>query len=194
MCARREPWVIWVVGLPGSGKSTLAEGVAAHLADRGTDVVLLQMDARRKTYFPNPTYTLEEREAAYTLFVDEAVKLVGQGRNVIMDGSAYKVSMRRYARRRIPRFVEIFVRCDLTEAIRREFARPEGLVMAGLYEKALRRRETGEPVEGLGDVIGVDVEFEMDPNAECVIDNTSLSSQDTLGKALHFLDSWLVDA
>ena len=194
MAKRREPWAIWVVGLPGSGKSSLAESIAARLAAQGTDAVLLQMDARRKAYFPNPTYTPEEREAAYAMFADEAAALVAQGRNVIMDGSAYQTSMRRYARQRIPRFAEIFVRCDLDEAIRRESARPEGLVMAGLYEKALRRRETGEPVDGLGDVIGVDVEFEMDDDAEFVVDNTHLPLDQTLRKTLHFLDSWLADA
>ncbi|MBG0789629.1 MAG: adenylyl-sulfate kinase [Desulfovibrionaceae bacterium] len=191
MGGAREPWAIWVVGLPGSGKSTLAKGLAAQLRARGTDVVLLQMDARRKAYFPEPTYAPEEREAAYARFADEAAELVAGGRNVIMDGSAYRVSMRRYARERIPRFAEIFVRCGLDQAIRRESGRPEGLVMAGLYEKALRRRETGEPVEGLGEVIGVDVEFEMDEDAEFVIDNTHLAKEETLGKTLHFLDTWL---
>jgi len=111
-----------------------------------------------------------------------------------MDGSAYKASMRRYARQRIDRFAEIFVKCDLAEAVRRESARPGGKVMAGLYEKALRRRETGEPVEGLGDVIGVDVEFETDDAAEFVVDNTRLTPDEALGKIMHFLDTWLAGA
>ena len=191
MGGRHEPWAVWVVGLPGSGKSTLADGIASHLAAQGIQVTLLRMDARRKVYFPNPAYTPEEREAAYALFADEAAELVRRGENVLMDGSAYKASMRRYARRRIARFAEIFVKCDLDEAIRRESSRPGGEVMAGLYEKALRRRETGDMIDGLGDVIGVDVEFEMDKDAEFVIDNTHLSLEQTLGKTLHFLDTWL---
>ena len=63
--------------------------------------------------------------------------------------------------------------CDLEEAMRREAGRPEGLVMADLYAKALKRRRTGEQFEGLGEVIGVDVEFEVDPGAEFIIDNTT---------------------
>ena len=66
--------------------------------------------------------------------------------------------------------------------------------MAGLYEKALQRKKTGRQFDGLGDVIGVDVEFELDPDAEMIIDNTSLSKKETLGKALHFLDTWLANA
>jgi adenylylsulfate kinase len=189
-----QGFAVWFVGLPGSGKSSLARGVAEHLRGRGVDAVLLQMDKRRRIYFPKPTYTAREREAAYAMFVDEAVKLAGQGHNVLMDGSAYKVSMRALARRRIARFAEVFVQCDLDEAIRREAGRPKGLVTADLYRKALRRKRTGEPCEGLGEVIGVDVPFEADPGAELIIDNTRLTREETLGKVLHFLDTWLAGA
>jgi len=187
-------FAIWFVGLPGSGKSALARGVRDHLRGRGVDTVLLQMDERRKTYFPEPKYTAQEREAAYAMFVDEAVELVRRGGNVLMDGSAHKVAMRTRARERIPRFAEVFVRCELDEAIRREAGRPEGLVAADLYRRALHRKRTGEPCAGLGEVIGVDVPFEEDPKAEFTIDNTRLTRQQTLGKVLHFLDTWLASA
>ena len=184
-------WAIWFVGLPGSGKSALARGVRAHLVELGHDPVTMQMDALRKKYVPEPKYTPEERDLAYAAFVDEAADLVRQGRVVLMDGAAYKRSMRTYARQRIPRFAEVHVQCDLEEAMRREAGRPEGLVMADLYAKALKRRRTGEQFEGLGEVIGVDVEFEVDPGAEFIIDNTRLHKAETLRKTLHFLDTWL---
>lgn len=188
---QNQGWAIWFVGLPGSGKSSLAKGVHAHLLSLGNDVVYLEMDARRKAYFPTPQYTAEERKKAYTLFADEAVDLVRQGKGVLMDGSAYLVSMRTYVRQQVAHFAEVFVQCELDEAIRRESARPHGAVMAEIYQKALRRRQTGESFEGLGQVIGVDVEFETDPSAEFIIDNTHLSKEETLRKTLHFLDSWL---
>jgi len=184
-------WAIWFVGLPGCGKTTLAKGVHEHLHSQGWDLVSLQMDKRRKVYFPEPMYTIEEREKAYALFVDEAVEYLRQGRNVIMDGSAYKLAMRTYARQQIPRFAEIFIQCDLDEAVRREESRPEGVVLANLYKKALIRQKTGEQFEGLGEVIGIDIDFEVDPDAELIIDNSLYSKEKTLRKTLHFLDSWL---
>ena len=184
-------WAVWVVGLPGSGKSALARGVHARLLEQGRDVVLLQMDELRRTYVPAPRYTPEEREYAYGRFVDDAAALAEAGRGVVMDGSAYKVELRARARARIPRFAEIFVRCDLEEAIRREAGREQGKVMADLYAKALERQRTGRQFEGLGEVVGVDVPFEQDPGAECVIDNTHLSKAETLRRALLFLDTWL---
>jgi len=189
--ACNKGWAVWFVGLPGCGKSTLAEGVYEYLFNKGLDVVSLQMDKQRKIYFPDPQYKEQERKKAYTLFVDEAAELARQGKGVLMDGTAYELSMRAYARQRISRFAEIFVCCGLEEAIRRESNRPDGLVIAGLYKKALIRKQVGQQFEGLGQVIGVDVEFEVDPDAELTICNDNLSREETLGKALHFLDSWL---
>lgn len=184
-------WAIWFVGLPGCGKSTLARGVLEYAYLQGHDVELLQMDKRRKSYFPDPEYTREEREKAYAMFVDEAATLVRQGRGVLLDGSAYELAMRTYARQRIPRFAEIFVRCDLEKAVERESQREGGMVVVEMYKKALERQKTGEQFEGLGEVIGVDVEFQVDPDAELIIDNSELTMEQTLEKALHFLDSWL---
>ena len=47
------------------------------------------------------------------MFADEAAELVRQGKNVLMDGSAYELAMRLRARRSIARFAEIFIQCDL---------------------------------------------------------------------------------
>lgn len=187
-------FAVWVVGLPGSGKSNLARSVTAALAEWGFDPVHLQMDERRKVYFPEPKYTSEEREAAYKLFAEEAAALVQEGRAVVMDGSAYKAAFRDYARSLIPRFCEIHVQCSLEAAMAREGKRPEGLVMAGLYAKALERQRTGHQFPGLGEVIGVDVPFEQSPQAECVINNEHIPKQETRERALAFLRVWLSDS
>jgi len=171
----RAGCALWFTGLPGSGKSAVALAVRGTLAAAGLPVVLLSMDERRKRYVTNPSYTGEERDEAYRRFADEAARLAGSGTIVLMDGTAYKLAMRRYARERIERFAEVFVRCSLTEAMRREAARPGGLVMAGLYAKAIRRKLTGAAEPGLGEVVGVDAPFEEDPAAECVLDSERLT-------------------
>lgn len=191
-------WAVWITGLPGSGKSTLADALAEALRKRllasGGDadrVRVLRMDERRKVYFPEPKYTPEERDEAYVRFVDEAAGLAARGRGVILDGTAHRLRWRRLARERIPRFAEIFLRCSLETAMQREAARPEGLVMAGLYAKALERRRTGAEVAGLGEVVGVDTPFEPDPDAECVLDNDAADPARGAERALAFLERWL---
>jgi adenylylsulfate kinase len=182
---------LWFTGLPGSGKSTLARAVAEALTARGLPVTWLAMDARRKDYFPNPTYDAAGREKAYGMFITEAAKIAASGRLVLMDASAPKRSMRAKARTRIPKFAEVHVRCTLETAMAREAARPERLVMAGLYAKALERRDTGREFPGLGEVVGVDVAFEEDPTAECVVDAEHLGIEDGRDVVLAFVDGWL---
>ena len=181
---------LWFTGLPGSGKSAVVRAVEAALAVRGEPVTWLSLDARRKAYFPNPTYAAAERDEAYRRFTDEAAKIAASGRLVLMDASAPKRAMRDHARAVIPKFAEVHVRCSLKTAMAREAARPEGLVMAGLYAKALERQATGRQFPGLGQVIGVDVPYEENPQVECLVDAEHLSIEQGRNLVLAFLDTW----
>ena len=67
-------WTLWFTGLPGSGKSTIARAVHTALVGQGRDVAMLVMDERRKSYFPKPAYTAEERAQAYALIAREAAE------------------------------------------------------------------------------------------------------------------------
>jgi adenylylsulfate kinase len=188
-------WVLWFTGLPGSGKSTIARAVHTELVGQGRDVVLLVMDERRKSYFPKPAYTAEERKVAYERIAEEAAELASQGRGVILDATGHRLAVRQHARALIPRFAEVYVDCPLPEAMRREAVRsqahPHGYaVMPGMYQKALLRKRTGEAVPGLGEVVGVDVPFEVDPEAECVLD-AMLPVPENASRVLRFLDGWL---
>ena len=183
-------WVIWFVGLPGSGKSTYSRAVYQALQARGDDVRYLSMDERRKAYFTIPQYTEEERAEAYRIFAGEAVQLSNCGINVIMDGTAPRLSMREYARKLVQHFAEVLVRCSLDTAMNREKSRPDGLVMADLYRKALERRQTGAQFNGLGEVIGVDTPFEENPLAECIIESDRESVEQGRDRVLKFIASW----
>lgn len=191
MTENRQGWALWFVGLPGSGKSTIAGAVYEALQARGVDAAWLEMDARRKVYFPEPRYTSEERRAAYRMFAEEAAGLAAEGRGVLMDATAPKLEMRQRARDLIPRFAEVYVRSSLDTAMKRESKRPGGKVMAGLYEKALERKRTGRQFNGLGQVIGVDVSFEENPDAEVVIDSEELDVNRARDRVIEFLKTWI---
>ncbi len=178
---------VWFTGLPGSGKSSISRHVFQDLKDRGFEVSYLQMDQRRKVYFPKPAYTDKEREDAYRLFAREGAELAANGQLVIMDASAPKRSMRDLARSLIHHFAEIHIDCSLETAMKRESGRPEGLVMADLYAKALERKKTGKDFPGLGQVIGVDVAFEKDPGAELAIENTHLTLEEAVNMAMDYI-------
>ncbi|OGR34913.1 MAG: hypothetical protein A2051_01825 [Desulfovibrionales bacterium GWA2_65_9] len=188
-------WVLWFTGLPGSGKSTIARAVHTELVGQGRDVALLVMDERRRSYFPKPAYTEEERKVAYELIAHEAAELAGQGQGVILDATGHRLAVRQHSRALIPRFAEVYVNCPLPEAMRREAVRSQGhprgyAVTPGMYQRALLRKRTGQSVPGLGEVVGVDVPFEKDPQAECVLD-AMLPVPENTARVLTFLDGWL---
>ncbi len=187
---RPPGFVLWFTGLPGSGKSTLARLVAEGLTRQGRDAVHLEMDARRKAWFPAPTYSDAEREEAYARLIAEASDLAAQGQAVCLDATGHRRAWREAARARIPCFAEIYLRADIATAAAREAARPEGQVMAGLYAQALTRRETGREVPGLGPVPGVDEPYEENPTAECVLDAV-LTPEAARDRVLGWLARWL---
>ncbi len=181
---------LWFVGLPGSGKSTVARLVHKALLELGVDAVHLEMDARRAAYaarIGTGAYTRQAREQAYAMFVQEAAELAQAGRCVLMDGTAYRLELRRMARQRIPAFVEVHVDCSLETAMAREAGRPKGKVVAEMYAKALERRRTGVPCPELGEVVGVDVPFEVDPGAELRLDSETLSAEDCARRVVDYL-------
>lgn len=185
---------VWFVGLPGSGKSSISKKVYEKLCEYGVDVVYLEMDKLRKKYVPIPKYTKEERDKAYRLFVDDAYKEFLNGRFVIMDGTAYKKDMRLYARDKMGnRFAEIYIKCSVETAMERESKREGGHVIADLYKKALERKFKRVEYPDLGEVIGVDVEFEEDKDCEMVLENDNLLLDEAVDKTLDFILKWMRD-
>lgn len=133
-------WAIWLTGPPAAGKSTLARAVSNLLAAAGVHAVILESDALRKVLTPRPTYSREERDRFYAALADLAALLVAQGFPVVVDATAPRRAYRQRARRRIERFLEVFVRAPLEL---REARDPKGL-----YRRARRGRAPNLP--GLG--------------------------------------------
>jgi adenylylsulfate kinase len=158
------PWVIWITGLPGSGKSTVAMAVK----EKFPDAVILRMDELRKIVTPKPTYSDIEREHAYRALVFTAKTLYDLGHNVIIDATGNRKSWRQLARRLIPDFSEIYLKCPLELCMSREKARTEThKAPKRIYEKGKK----GWPVPG------IKVPYEEPKNPEITI-NTEKESPD----------------
>jgi len=163
-------YAIWITGLPGSGKSTIAKELVKKL----DNIEYLRLDEIRKKYIKDPKFTDEERQLVYSKFIDEGVKLVEAGKNVLFDATAHKLIWRQIARSRIPNFMEVYVQCSIETCMNREASRPGGLVLADLYKKALERKRTGKQFPGLGEVVGVDIIYEENKNTEIMINSDIL--------------------
>jgi predicted kinase len=76
--------LIIICGLPGSGKSSLARKLRSRLP-----AAYLNSDVVRKQIFPKPQYTENEKKDVYNDIVNQAEKMLHQGKNVIVDATFY---------------------------------------------------------------------------------------------------------
>ncbi len=184
--------VAWFTGLPGSGKTTIARGVfekTTHSFDGPSDrrrIALVEMDSLRKKIFPIPTYSDEERDAAYRAFAIMGSLLSSNGVATLLDGVAHKRIWRELAREECPKFVEVYVKCPIEICIQRETARTGDKVREKLYRDALDRLKSGKKILGLGKVPGVDEPYE-ESSPEIVIDSSTESPETLINQALKAL-------
>jgi adenylylsulfate kinase len=117
-------FAVWITGLPASGKSTLAAAVKAQLAERGIEAALLESDELRKVLAPQPRYDEEGRDLFYHQMIYIGWLLTQHGVPVLFDATA---NLRRYrddARKRIGRFLEVYVDTPLETCMARD---PKGI-------------------------------------------------------------------
>jgi len=184
-------WAIWFTGLPGSGKSEISKLVYQMLSKNRIKCERVELDYIRKQYVANPEYTVKERDFVYEKLADFAFERTQNKMNVIIDATAHKLLYRERARKKIRRFIEVMVRCPISTCIERESKRKKGVVAAQMYVRALERKEKGTEFKDLGKVIGVDIPYEENPNAEIVIDNSKGTSFENAQIVRDALDKYI---
>lgn len=112
--------VVWFTGLPSSGKSTLAERVARRLEALGNKPCLLDGDALRSALVPRPGYSATERAEFYETLGNLAAYLAGQGLSVLVAATAQRAEFREHAKKKSPRFYEVWVSTDVEECRARD--------------------------------------------------------------------------
>jgi adenylylsulfate kinase-like enzyme len=187
--------VVWFCGLPGSGKTTIAQGVFDKIKQRREStsrVKLVSMDSIRKKIFPEPTYSDQERDAAYRSFVLIGSLLSTSGVSVLLDGVGHRKVWRDLARHECSKFVEVYVKCPIEICIQRETNRAltSDEVRGRLYLDALERLRSGKKIEGLGKVPGVDEPFEESESPEVVIDSSKEPADVLIDQAYFALNAY----
>jgi adenylylsulfate kinase len=157
-------WAIWITGRPGCGKSTLARAAAAHLAEAGAPVAVVELDAMRAVVTPHATYSETEREVVYRSLVFAVVELTRAGVPVIVDATAHRRAWRDLARASIDRFAEVQLDCPLGVAEARERTRAVGAAPTLIYAGATMPDAT---------VPGVNVPYEHALSPELTIDTST---------------------
>ena len=160
--------------MPGSGKST----VALKVKEKVPDSVILRMDILRKIVTPEPTYSGKEREYVYKALVYTAKTVYDLGHNVIIDATGNRRFWRQLARKLIPDFFEIYVKCPLELCREREKTRSDTHdAPAEIYKKG----EAGSPVPG------INVPYEEPENPELTINTEKESPEDAAEKIVRLI-------
>ncbi|MDE3019802.1 MAG: adenylyl-sulfate kinase [Nitrospirota bacterium] len=115
-----QSFAIWLTGLPASGKSSITAALKPKLEALGLQVEVLESDEMRKVLTPIPTYSREERDLFYRTLAFVGSRLAARGVTVIFDATANRRAYRDFARRLIPRFVEVAVECPLETCVERD--------------------------------------------------------------------------
>ena len=157
--------VIWISGLPGSGKSTIAD----ELKKRHPQFTVLRMDEIRKIATPEPTYSDAERDVLYRALVYFAMRLSEMGRDVLIDATGNRRVWRELARRLIPVYREVYLRCAKETCIRREQRR---ITSHEAPRDIYRKGAEGWPVPGMS------AAYEEPLNPEVRIDTDSTSAEE----------------
>ena len=104
------------------------------------------MDEFRKVVTPNPTYSDFERDIVYRSLVYLSKIMTEQGHNIIIDATGNLRRWRTLARRLIPKYAEIYLKCPLEVAMKRERKRAyTHKAPKGIYKKGAK----GWPVPGI---------------------------------------------
>lgn len=171
----RKGFVLWLTGLPASGKTTIARGLIGELKKRGQNVELLDGDWVRGTINVDAGFTKEERRK-HLLRVAWIARLLARNGIAVLCSfvSPYREvrqEIRQIVEEEVP-FIEVFVKCSIKEAIRRD--------TKGLYKKALK----GE----IKNVTGIDDPYEEPLNPEILINTETENLAKSISKILAKLE------
>src|ERR1700730_10543186 len=120
---------IWFTGLCGAGKSTIAQRIATELRARGLNVEVLDGDEVRQTLSAGLGFSKEDRDMNIRRIGFVAELLTRNGVVAITAAISPYADTRAEVRRRVGRFIEVYVRCSI-----HVLSEPD---VNGLYKRAL---------------------------------------------------------
>jgi adenylylsulfate kinase len=171
-----EGIAVWLTGLSSAGKTTIAQAVYERLSRQGFRVELLDGDEIRRNLCHDLGFTKHDRDENIRRIAFVTDLLTRNGVIVLVSAISPYREARDEARRRIKRFVEVYVNAPLEVCEERD--------RKGLY----RRARTGE----LHGMTGIDDPYEapLHPEVECRTDKESLA--ESVDRVLFGIQSLLV--
>jgi adenylylsulfate kinase len=165
--------VIWFTGLSASGKSTIAHLIEKELHEKGIRSYVFDGDNIRHGLNANLGFTFEDRKENIRRIVEVAKLFADSGIVVLASFITPLKEQREYIRKKFSgiKFIEVYVKCDIGECIRRD---PKGQ-----YKKA----QAGI----IRDYTGISSPFEEPETSDLVIDTSKLNITESVSGVLEYL-------
>jgi adenylyl-sulfate kinase len=163
-----ESATIWLTGLSGVGKSTIANLLADRFRGKGAKVEVLDGDALRTTLCKGLGFSRGDREENIRriAFLCELLNR-HDVMTIVAAISPYRTG-REEARKKIPKFIEVYLTCPLEVLIKRD--------TKGLYQRAL----TGQ----IPNFTGVSDPYEPPLAPDLTIDTSQESSTEAVERVI----------
>ncbi|MCW5893779.1 MAG: adenylyl-sulfate kinase [bacterium] len=147
--------VVWITGLSGAGKSTIARAVYERLCAHGhARAALVDGDVFRALTGADVGHDLEGRLLNARRIAAYCAARADEGSLVVCATMSLFHEIRRWNRRHVARYLEVYLRAPLEVLVRRD--------AKGLYRAALAGRVRG--------VVGVDLPYDEPAEPDLVLD------------------------
>ena len=166
---------VWFTGLSGAGKTTLSKLVEEKLRQSGARVELLDGDILRRNFTLDLGFSRADRMKNIALAAYIAKLLTQNGVIVLASFITPYQEMRNYCRGEIGPLIEVYVKCPLTECMRRD--------VKGLYAKALRGEIVG--------FTGVSDPFEEPVNPDIVVETDKQDADQCALRIVSFVQKYI---
>ena len=113
---KKKGILFWITGLSGSGKTTLAKKLFPHILKNCGPSVHLDGDTLRKILDLNG-YSFQDRIANATKFTRIAKFITDQGINVVFSLVGLIDKPRKWKRKNIKKYIEIYIKSDVKKII-----------------------------------------------------------------------------
>lgn len=165
-------YAIWFTGISGSGKTTIADDLVKIFHKRNIPVVLLDGDIVRKTLSHDLGYSKEERDKHITRVADVCHLINLNGILTIACVLSPTRKIRRYARKLINNFIEVYIKCPYDVCEQRD--------VRGYYKQV----RDGE----IKDFVGYNIPYEEPEKPEIILETDKETVKESVNKIISYLE------
>jgi len=117
---KKKGILFWITGLSGSGKTSIAKQIYKSIKKNYGNTIMINGDEIRKI-FNLKGYSYSERKKIGMQYVKLFKKITDQNINVLFAGVVLIEKVRRWNKKNIQNYLEIYIKADLNKIKKKQF-------------------------------------------------------------------------